>query len=97
MGAKGDPIIENNPLTELFSTLSRSYSFGSSGNEHYNFTSRDSRTHLLDYMPATASPWRYMRTFRWSKKVLHRHGDTGGISDGAIGSIQHSIRRAYFH
>ena len=54
-GANGDPIMENDPLSELLSTLSRSYSFGSSGNEHYNFTSRDSRTHLLDSLPPTDS------------------------------------------
>ena len=54
-GAKGDPIIENDSLSELFPTLSRSYSFVSSGNEHYNFTSRYSRTHLLDSLPATNS------------------------------------------
>ena len=54
-GAKGDPIMENDPLSELFPTLSRSFSFGSSRNEHYNFTSKDSRTHLLDSLPATNS------------------------------------------
>ena len=80
-GAKGDPIMENDPLSELLPTLSRSYSFGSSGNEHYNFTSRDSRTHLLDSLPATDNC----------------HGDTRGLSYGARGSVHHSIRRAYFH
>ena len=67
-GAEGDPIMENDPLSKLLLILS--YSFGSSGNEHYNFTSRDSRIHLLDYFPATDSvalPWRYKRTFKWSK------------------------------
>ena len=31
-GANGDPIMENDPLSELLPILSRSYSFGSSGN-----------------------------------------------------------------
>ena len=53
--AKGEPIMENDPLSKLFPTLSRSYSFGSSGNEHCNFTSRDSRTQLLDSLSATDS------------------------------------------
>ena len=53
--SKGEPIMENDPLSESFPTLSRSYSFGSSGNEHCNFTSRDSRTHLLDSLSATDS------------------------------------------
>ena len=34
-GAKGDPIMQNDTLSDLFPTLSRSYSFG----EHYNFDS----------------------------------------------------------
>lgn len=75
--------MENGPLSELLPTLSRSYSFGSSGNEHYNFTSRDSRTHLLDSLPvtdSTASPWRYRRTFRWSKRFSSPFNSKGRFS-----------------
>lgn len=82
-GSKGDPIMENGTLSELLPTLSRSYSFGSSGNEHYNFTSRDSRTHLLDSLPvtdSTASPWRYRRTFRWSKRFSSPFNSKGRFS-----------------
>jgi hypothetical protein len=82
-GVKGDPIMENGPLSELLPTLSRSYSFGSSGNEHYNFTSRDSRAHLLDSLPvtdSTASPWRYRRTSRWSKRFSSPFNSKGLFS-----------------
>ena len=41
-GATGDPIMENNPLSELFPTLSRSYSFEYSWTGNYNF---DSHSH----------------------------------------------------
>eukprot|EP01018_Ginkgo_biloba_P032177 Gb_15836 [translate_table: standard] len=56
--------------------LTRSYSFGCSGNEHHNLTSemtRDIRINVESSLDSllvtdTASPWRYRRTFRWSKR-----------------------------
>lgn len=95
-GAKGDPIMDNGPLPELLPTLSRSYSFGSSGNEHYNFTSRDSRTHLLDSLPvtdSTASPWRYRRTSRWSKRFSSPFNSKGLFSLNARGLKSPFFRR----
>ena len=53
-GAKGDPIMENDTLSELLPTLSRSYSFGSSGNTHYNFDS-----HHQEYNSNYKSPSSY--------------------------------------
>jgi len=72
--------MENGPLSELLPTLSRSYSFGCSGNGHYNVTSRESRAHLLDSLPIkdnTASPWRYKRTFKWSKRFSSSFNSKG--------------------
>ena len=39
VGVKGGPIMENDTLSELLPSLSRSYSFGYSENGYYNFDS----------------------------------------------------------
>ena len=63
-GAKGDPIMENDTLFELLPTSSRSYSFGSSGNEHYNFDS-----HHQEQNSNYKSPSSYFVAAIWKKDV----------------------------